>query len=211
MAETPREVLRIGLTGGIASGKSLVADMFAKLGIPVIDTDKIARQVVARGQPALAEVTAEFGVRILTPEGELDRTSLRQIVFQDEPLRRRLEAIVHPRIREMTLQASETAGGPYQVLVVPLLIESDFQQLVDRILVVDCPESVQRERLLVRDTETPEQVERMMDAQLSRSRRLEAANDIIDNSGTQDATRRQVETLHRKFLGICGDASGRAK
>jgi dephospho-CoA kinase len=111
----------------------------------------------------------------------------------------------------MTLQASETAGGPYQVLVVPLLIESDFQQLVDRILVVDCPESVQRERLLVRDTETPEQVERMMDAQLSRSRRLEAANDIIDNSGTQDATRRQVETLHRKFLGICGDASGRAK
>lgn len=211
MAETPREVLRIGLTGGIASGKSLVADMFAKLGIPVIDTDKIARQVVARGQPALAEVTAEFGARILTPEGELDRTSLRQIVFQDEPLRRRLEAIVHPRIREMTLQASETAGGPYQVLVVPLLIESDFQQLVDRILVVDCPESVQRERLLVRDTETPEQVERMMDAQLSRSRRLEAANDIIDNSGTQDATRRQVETLHRKFLGICGDASGRAK
>lgn len=211
MAETPREVLRIGLTGGIASGKSLVADMFAKLGIPVIDTDKIARQVVARGQPALAEVTAEFGARILTPEGELDRASLRQIVFQDEPLRRRLEAIVHPRIREMTLQASETAGGPYQVLVVPLLIESDFQQLVDRILVVDCPESVQRERLLVRDTETPEQVERMMDAQLSRSRRLEAANDIIDNSGTQDATRRQVETLHRKFLGICGDASGRAK
>ncbi len=211
MAETPREVLRIGLTGGIASGKTLVADMFAKLGIPVIDTDKIARQVVARGQPALAEVTAEFGARILTPEGELDRTSLRQIVFQDEPLRRRLEAIVHPRIREMTLQASETAGGPYQVLVVPLLIESDFQQLVDRILVVDCPESVQRERLLVRDTETPEQVERMMDAQLSRSRRLEAANDIIDNSGTQDATRRQVETLHRKFLGICGDASGRAK
>ena len=211
MAETPREVLRIGLTGGIASGKSLVADMFAKLGVPVIDTDKIARQVVARGQPALAEVTAEFGARILTPEGELDRASLRQIVFQDEPLRRRLEAIVHPRIREMTLQASETAGGPYQVLVVPLLIESDFQQLVDRILVVDCPESVQRERLLVRDTETPEQVERMMDAQLSRSRRLEAANDIIDNSGTQDATRRQVETLHRKFLGICGDASGRAK
>ncbi len=211
MAETPREVLRIGLTGGIASGKTLVADMFAKLGVPVIDTDKIARQVVARGQPALAEVTAEFGARILTPEGELDRASLRQIVFQDEPLRRRLEAIVHPRIREMTLQASETAGGPYQVLVVPLLIESDFQQLVDRILVVDCPESVQRERLLVRDTETPEQVERMMDAQLSRSRRLEAANDIIDNSGTQDATRRQVETLHRKFLGICGDASGRAK
>jgi dephospho-CoA kinase len=211
MAEPPAEVLRIGLTGGIASGKTLVADMFAELGIPIIDTDKIARQVVARGHPALAEVAAEFGAEILTPEGELDRASLRRIVFQDESLRRRLETIVHPRIREMTLQASETAGGPYQVLVVPLLIESGFQQLVDRILVVDCPESIQRERLLVRDNETPEQVKRMMDAQLSRTRRLEAATDVIDNSGTLNALRRQVETLHRKYLDICGDASGRAE
>jgi dephospho-CoA kinase len=111
----------------------------------------------------------------------------------------------------MTLQASKAAGGPYQVLVVPLLIETDFQQLVDRILVVDCPESTQRARLLARDNETPEQVESMMDAQLSRARRLEAAHDVIDNSGTPDATRRQVETLHQKYLGICGSAPGRAE
>jgi dephospho-CoA kinase len=211
MAETPREILRIGLTGGIASGKTLIADMFAELGIPVIDTDKIARQVVAPGQPALAKIAAEFGARILTPDGELDRTSLRQIVFNDASRRRRLESILHPRIREMTLQACGAAGGPYQVLVVPLLIESGFRQLVDRILVVDCLESIQRERLLVRDNETPEQADRMLGAQLSRSQRLEAADDVIDNSGTPDATLRQVETLHQKFLSICGSASGIAE
>lgn len=203
--------MRIGLTGGIASGKTLVADMFAALGIPIIDTDEIARQVVARGQPALTEIVAEFGAGILTTGGDVDRTSLRRIVFRDSSQRRRLEAIVHPRIREMTLQASEAAGGPYQVLVVPLLIETGFQQLVDRILVVDCPESTQRARLLARDNETPEQVESMMGAQLSRARRLEAADDVIDNSGTPDATRRQVETLHQKYLGICGGAPGRAE
>jgi len=211
MASTPRKVLRIGLTGGIASGKTFVADMIAELGVPIIDTDEIARQVVARGQPALAEIVAEFGTGILTQNGELDRNSLRRTVFEDESRRRRLEAIVHPRIRELTLQASKAAIGPYQVLVVPLLVETGFQQLVDRILVVDCPESTQRERLLARDNETPEQVKRMMDAQLSRARRLEAADDVIDNSGTPDATRRQVEALHQKYLDICGDAPGRAE
>lgn len=211
MTAATQEVLRIGLTGGIASGKTLVADMFAELGVPIIDTDEIARQVVARGQPALAEIVAEFSAGILTPDGDLDRASLRRIVFQDESRRRRLEAILHPRIRETTLRTSETANGPYQVLVVPLLVETGFQPLVDRILVVDCLESTQRERLLARDNETPAQVERMMAAQLSRAQRLEAAQDIIDNSGTQDATRRQVEVLHQKYLGICGRASGRAE
>ena len=203
--------MRIGLTGGIASGKTLVADIFAELGIPIIDTDEIARQVVAQGQPALTEIVAEFGAGVLSPGGDLDRTSLRRIVFQNRSQRRRLEAIVHPRIREMTLQAAEVAGGPYQVLVVPLLIETGFQQLVDRILVVDCPESTQRARLLARDNETPEQVDFMMGAQLGRAQRLEAAHDVIDNSGTPHATRGQVETLHQKYLGICGGAPGRAE
>lgn len=211
MAEPPREILRIGLTGGIASGKTLVADMFAEFGIPVIDTDKIARQVVTRKQPALAEIVAEFGPEILTADGELDRAKLRAIVFNDESRRQRLEAILHPRIREITLQTSATAGGPYQLLVVPLLIESGFQQLVDRVLVVDCAEPIQHERLRMRDNEAPEQVKRIMSAQLRRSRRLEAADDIIDNSGSVDTTRRQVEALHRKYLGICGGASGRAE
>ena len=211
MAETCRDVLRIGLTGGIASGKTFVADMFAKLGVPVIDTDKIARQVAARGQPALAEIATEFGARILTAAGELDRARLRELVFGDDTLRRRLEAILHPRIREKTLQASNAANGPYQVLVVPLLIESGFEQLVDRILVVDALESQQRERLLIRDRETPEQVEGMMGAQLSSAQRLDAADDVVDNSGFPEATRRQVETLHQKYLSICGGASGRAE
>jgi len=211
MAIPLREVLRIGLTGGIASGKTLVADQFAELGVPIIDTDEIARQVVARGQSALAEIEAEFGAEILTPEGELDRARLRRIVFQDESRRRCLETILHPRIREMTLNASESENGTYQVLVVPLLLETGFEQLVDRILVVDCPESTQRDRLRARDNETPEHVEQMMDAQLDRRRRLEAADDIIDNSGTANATRRQVAALHQKYLGICGGASGRAE
>ena len=206
-----REVLRIGLTGGIASGKSLVAEMFGKLGVPIIDTDEIARQIVAPGQPALTEIVAEFGADVLTSAGDLDRPSLRRLVFEDRSQRRRLEAIVHPRVQETSLRASAEAEGPYQVFVVPLLLETGFQQQVDRILVVDCLESAQRERLLVRDNETPEQTDRIMDAQLSREQRLAAADEIIDNSGTQDATRQQVQALHQKYLGICGSASGSAK
>lgn len=211
MADSRRDVLRIGLTGGIASGKTLVAGMFARLGIPVIDTDEIARQVVTRGQPALAQITAEFGQQVLASDGALDRARLREIVFSDESRRHRLEAILHPRIRDEALRASASAGGPYQVMVVPLLIESGFEQLVDRVLVVDAPESQQRQRLLLRDAETPEQVERIMGAQLTRERRLEAADDVIDNSGTPEATLRQVEILHAKYLSICGDASGSAE
>lgn len=211
MADTDCGVLRIGLTGGIASGKSVVADMFDGLGIPVIDTDKLAREIVARGQPALAEIIRAFGQHILTPNGELDRPRLREIVFRDEARRLRLEAILHPRIRDKALQAAVLAGGPYQVIVVPLLIESGFEELVDRILVVDVPEAQQRERLLIRDGETREQVDRIMEAQLSRKHRLAAADDVIDNSGSRAATLRQVESLHEKYLSICGGASGSAE
>jgi dephospho-CoA kinase len=185
--------------------------MFARLGIPVIDTDEIARQVVARGQPALAQLTAEFGQHVLAADGELDRALLREIVFKDESRRRRLEAILHPRIRDRALEASASAGGPYQLLVVPLLIETGFEQLVDRILVVDASEAQQRQRLLLRDRGTPEQVDRIMGAQLARERRLAAADDVIDNSGNPEATLRQVESLHAKYLSICGDASGSAE
>lgn len=206
-----QQILRIGLTGGIASGKSLVAEIFGEFGVPIIDTDEIARQIVAPGQPALTEIVAEFGANVLTPAGDLDRPSLRRLVFENDSQRRRLEAIVHPRIREASLRASAEAEGPYHVFVVPLLLETGFQQQVDRILVVDCLESTQRERLLARDNETPEQANRIIDAQLSREQRLAAADEIIDNSGTRDATRQQVLTLHRKYLGICGSASGRAE
>lgn len=211
MAESRRDVLRIGLTGGIASGKSLVAEIFAELGVPIIDTDEVARQVSAPGQPALAEIEAEFGADILTPDGQLDRAALRDIVFRDDAKRRRLEAILHPRIGEMTLEALDAAGGPYQIVVVPLLVESDFGQHVDRILVVDADESKQRQRLRTRDRESLEQAERMIAAQSGRSQRLQAADDVVNNSGTRAATRQQVEALHEKYLGICDRASGRAE
>ena len=199
-----QKVLRVGLTGGIACGKSFVAEQFAQLEIPVIDTDEIARQVVAPGQPGLEAIRTEFGPDVLMPSGELDRNALRSRVFTDGTDRRRLEAILHPRIRDIAVERSATLGGPYQIMVVPLLIETDFRQLVDRILVVDCPESLQRERLIARDDEDAGQVDRIMSAQLNRKERLRSANDVIDNTGTREQTRRQVEALHRRYLRLAG-------
>jgi len=195
-------VLRIGLTGGIASGKSLVADCFADLGIPVIDTDEIARVVVEPGQPALAEIRAQFGASLLTPDGRLDRSAMRQLVFDDAAQRQRLEAILHPRIRHETLERAQRAGGPYQVLVVPLLVESGFDQLTDRVLVIDCPRELQEARLLDRDSEDPARIARILATQLSREDRLRAADDVIDNSGTVEATLAHTEALHEHYLSI---------
>jgi dephospho-CoA kinase len=196
----PRREFRVGLTGGIASGKSTVAHIFEELAVPVIDTDAIAREVVAPGQPALAEIVAAFGPAFLDQAGALDRWRLRAHVFEFAERRRQLEAILHPRIEAMTLAACSTAGGPYQLLVVPLLIESGFRRRVDRILVVDCSEDLQRARLLARDSETPEQIERILAAQTSRERRLEHADDIIVNDGPLARLRSEVERLHGLYL-----------
>ncbi|MGI9329561.1 MAG: dephospho-CoA kinase [Gammaproteobacteria bacterium] len=193
-------VLRIGLTGGIASGKSTVADCFAELGIPVIDTDVIARELVMPGEPALEELVQTFGADILQTDGSLDRQVLRTRVFADPAQRHRLESILHPKIRARTLSQAEVAGGPYQVIVVPLLLETGFDALVDEIVVVDCPESEQRQRLQARDGEDSTQVERMLAAQISRAARLGRADAVIDNSGTLDATRQQVAALHHRLL-----------
>lgn len=193
---------RVGLTGGIASGKSLVARLFADLGVPVIDTDQVAREVVEPGQPALAAIAERFGPDILQPDGRLDRRQLRERIFNDDAERAALEAILHPVIRARSLEQAQSAGGSYQLLVVPLLVETDFAALVDRVLVVDCPESLQLERLLARDAESPHQAARMIAAQLPRSDRLKVADDIIDNSGDIASTRRQVEKLHRRYLAI---------
>ena len=196
------DILRIGLTGGIASGKTAVSDMFAKRGVPVIDTDRIARQVVEPGRPALAEIVEEFGEDVLNPDGTLDRRALRERVFAGEGNRQRLEAITHPRIRDETLRRMYNAGGPYQVIVVPLLVESGFGALVDRVLVVDCPPEIQRQRLMERDTESAATAQAMMRSQTDRETRLEAADDVIDNSGTLADTRRQVEQLHNRYLAL---------
>lgn len=196
------EPLRIGLTGGIASGKSTVASMFAELGVPVIDTDVIAREVVRPGSPALAEIRAEFGTGVIKPDGSLDRPAMRKLVFSDDSGRRRLEQILHPRIRQETRRQAEAAGGPYQLIVVPLLVESSLRSFVDRVLVVDCTEATQIQRLLERDAESEEQARRMLAAQATRAARLAIADDVIDNGGDIGETRAGVQALHEKYLAL---------
>lgn len=191
--------LTVGLTGGIASGKTTVSDLFADLGVTIIDTDVIAREVVEPDTPGLAEIREAFGAVAIDSQGGLDRAALRKIVFADDAARARLEAILHPRIREEALRQAGKARGDYVIIVVPLLVESPLRNEVDRILVVDCAEETQIERLLSRDAETGEQARRMLAAQASRSERLAAADDVIHNDGDLEETQRQVEALHAQY------------
>ncbi len=195
----PGAPLRVGLTGGIASGKSTVADLFARLGVPVIDLDIIARQVVEPGSPGLQAVVAAFGEDLLGPEGGLDRAKLRDRVFENAAARRRLEAILHPRILAETVRQCESAGGPYQVVVVPLLVESGLTGWVDRVLVVDCPAETQVTRLATRDDATPEQARAILAAQASREARLAVADDVIDNEGDPDRLPEAVGQLDAAY------------
>ena len=191
--------MRVGLTGGIASGKSTVADLFAGLGIPVIDTDLIAREVVEPGQPALDDIRERFGDAVLAPDGGLDRAALRAVVFASDAARKDLEVMLHPRIGEETRRQSEAAGGPYQLIVVPLLVGSKLLDFVDRVLVVDCDEDTQVARLLARDAESPEQARRILAAQSSRAERLAIADDVIENDGDIAELGRAVTLLDRKY------------
>ncbi|MBU1190718.1 MAG: dephospho-CoA kinase [Gammaproteobacteria bacterium] len=195
-------MLRIGLTGGIGSGKSTVAELFAARGVPVIDADVIARELVAPGQPALAAIVAAFGSEILNAEGALDRSRLRERVFSDAKQRLQLEAILHPRIRaEMTTRIT-TLNAPYVMLVIPLLFEAAQTDMVDRVLVVDVSPEVQRERVAARDALSQQQIEAILTAQLDREHRIERADDVIDNSGDLAALEQQVDTLHRRYLAL---------
>ncbi|MCG8369177.1 MAG: dephospho-CoA kinase [Proteobacteria bacterium] len=198
-ADDATRPLRIGLTGGIASGKSTVAGMFAELGVPVIDTDVIAREVVARGQPALDEIRDRFGDHVIDADGNLDRAEMRATVFSDDRARLDLEAILHPRIGAETRRQADLAGGDYQLIVVPLLTDSPLRAYVDRILVVDCDEDIQVRRLLARDTETLEQARRILAAQAGREERLAIADDVIVNEGSLHATRERVIRLDRQY------------
>ena len=191
--------MRVGLTGGIASGKSTVADLFAGLGIPVIDTDLIAREVVEPGQPALDDIRERFGDAVLAPDGGLDRAALRAVVFASDAARKDLEVMLHPRIGEETRRQSKSAGGPYQLIVVPLLVGSKLLDFVDRVLVVDCDEDTQVARLLARDAESPEQARRILAAQSSRAERLAIADDVIENDGDIAELGRAVTLLDRKY------------
>ena len=197
-----RNTLRIGLTGGIASGKSLVASYFEELGVPVIDTDVIARQVVAPGMPALDEIRAAFGAAVIADDGSLDRQEMRRIVFSDALMRRQLEKILHPRIRESAAHQANAARGPYVIVVVPLLFESPMKESMDRILVVDCSEETQLSRLTARDNEDADSARRIIATQASREERLSIADDIITNDGSPDETRIAVDALHKFYLSL---------
>lgn len=200
--------LRIGLTGGIASGKSTVADFFAELGAPVIDTDAIAHEVTAAGAPALAEIRDAFGGEVFNDDGSLDRKAMRKLVFADAGKREQLERILHPRIREATFEKARAVTYPYVIVVVPLLVESPIKEFFDRILVVDCSEAVQLERLMARDTESETQARSMIAAQASREQRLAIADDIVKNDGSLADTRTRVEALHGRYLQMSNAAGG---
>jgi dephospho-CoA kinase len=178
-------MLRVGLTGGIASGKTTVANLFADLGAGLVDTDEVARDVVALGEPGLTAVVAEFGPEILRTDGTLDRRALRSIVFRDGERRRALEVILHPLIRARTLQRVDAIEAPYAIVIVPLLLETDFVEFVERIVVVDCSESAQIARLRQRDGIGEHEARAMLDAQTDRQTRLARADDVIENSGSR--------------------------
>jgi dephospho-CoA kinase len=192
--------LLIGLTGGIASGKSTVAQRFMDLGVPVIDADVAAREVVAPGKPGLQEVIDRFGSRVVAENGELDRRALRELVFSDSGSRRDLEAILHPLIRTEMDRSAAVAVGPYIVMAIPLLIEGGSRDRVDRILVVDVDEAVQLQRVMARDHCSAEQAQAILASQAPRSARLAAADDVLPNGGTVTELRQTVDRLHEQYL-----------
>lgn len=193
------QALRIGLTGGIGSGKSEASREFARLGVPVIDTDVIARELVRPGQPALAEIVKRFGAEMLDEKGNLDRTRLRKTVFSDPGLRRQLEAILHPRIRDRAVALMEQAKGPYCVLVIPLLVETAGDYPLDRILVIDSPRELQIERIAARDGLSESEIKAVLKTQASREQRLAIADDIIVNDASPELLRSEIERLHRLY------------
>jgi dephospho-CoA kinase len=197
--------LRVALTGGIASGKSTVATLFAELGVPVIDTDVIAREVVEPGQPALAQVVAAFGPGILDADGRLDRRRMRERIFSDPQARRTLESILHPAIRARMDTHSREAGGEYQLLVIPLLAEGGRRDHVDRVIVVDVAPEIQLERLTRRDDVSRESAEAALRAQATREARLAMADDVVTNAGSIEDLKARVAELHRKYLEVARD------
>ena len=199
-AERPGAALRVGLTGGVASGKSTVAALFAALGVPVIDTDLLAREVVQPGSDLLAAIGQRFGAGVLEPGGSLDRRALRQIVFADDTARRDLEALTHPVILALTEARSAAAGGAYQIIVVPLLTEKRLDNRYERVLVVDCDPALQQRRLMVRDAVDAAAAAAMLAAQAGRAERLSLADDVIHNDGDLQSLAAQVADLHRQYL-----------
>jgi len=193
-------LLKIGLTGGIGSGKSAASAHFAKLGAEVIDTDLLSRELVEPGQPSLAEIVDAFGECMLDGDGRLNRSRLRERIFADPAARRTLEEILHPRIREAMMARAQRSSSPYVIFVIPLLFETGQQSLVDRVLLVDVPEALQRARAGARDGLDDARIDRILQAQTDRETRLRGADDVICNDGTLDELRAAVEKLHLEYM-----------
>ena len=193
-------MLRIGLTGGIGSGKSSVAALFAELGMPVIDMDVLAREVVKPGQPALQEIKKIFGAQICNEDDELNRRELRDIIFSDPDKRKQLEDIVHPRIRERVKNLIDELGTPYCIIVIPLLFETGRQDTIDRILVVDTSIENQLQRTMQRDNISEDYVQNIIATQVDRQTRLDQADDVINNTGDIIRLKDQVNRLHQRYL-----------
>ena len=197
----------VALTGGVAAGKSAVARRFEALGIHVHDADVAAREVVAPREPALAEIEFVFGAGVLQADGSLDRRAMRERVFADPGTRRKLEAIIHPRVRAWLRRRVGMDRGPYCMLAIPLLVENRAEyEWADRVLVVDAPEALQIERLMRRDGVTRDAAQRVLDAQSTRAQRLAIADDVIVNDGEESALDAQVAALHARYLELAGDA-----
>ncbi len=193
-------MLVIGLTGGIGSGKSTVASIFANLGIQVINADQLARDVVEYGSPALAAIVERYGENILLEDGSLNRSDLREIVFANVSEREWLEQLTHPLISQLMKDQLQAVSSPYAILESPLLIETDQKELVDRILVIDIVEDTQLQRTLARDNSAETTIKAIINSQIPREQRLEAADDVVDNSGKLEATEQEILRLHKKYL-----------
>lgn len=192
-------MLKIGLTGGIASGKSTVSNIFSELGVPVIDADTISHQLVARDKPALDEIKKVFGNKILDKNGELDRNIMRDIIFNNQKAREQLENILHPLVYEEIEKMVKKLTNPYCIICVPLLLETKAGNKVDRILVIDVPENIQLERAALRDRSNIMDIRKIMDTQVSRQERLDAADDIIINDGDIESLRNRISELNDKY------------
>lgn len=198
----------VGLTGGIGSGKSAVAEVFGKLGVTVIDTDAIAHELTAPGGGAMSRLVTEFGADFAKADGALDRPRMRELVFADPGARRRLEAILHPLIRDLTEARTRRAVGPYVIQMVPLLIESGkYRERCDRVLVVDCMEDTQVRRAMARSGLSEDAVRKIMATQATRAARLAAADDVVDNEGALAALEPQVAALHARYQALAAAAA----
>ena len=201
-------MLKIGLTGGIASGKTAVSDHFSRLGVPVIDTDIISRELVEPGKPALQQIESRLGKKFIRHDGSLDRQKLREHIFSHPEARSSLEGILHPAIRqEVSRRLDAIHSAPYAIVVIPLLVENELQGMVDRVLLIDIAEDLQIQRVCLRDNITEKQAQQILAAQASREQRLASADDIIENSKDLNTLLARVENLHKRYLSLVSEGT----